>query len=141
MTEVIFTFLERIGFTHPLHPAIVHLPMGMVMGAVTFRLASFLPRLKVLAKTGYHCIILGLFGIPPTVFTGYLDWQQFFAGEWEALIIIKMVLAGVMLILLSAIAILDDPEQPRPDRNTILYLVTMLVAIGLGFSGGELIYG
>lgn len=141
MTEVIFEFLGKIGFTHPLHPALTHIPMGMVMGAVTFRLASFLPKLKMLAKTGYHCIILGALGIFPTVFTGYLDWQHTYGGEWEFLIILKMILAVVLLGILSLIAVLDDPDQPKLDRNTLLYLVTMLVAIGLGFSGGELQYG
>ncbi len=141
MTEAIFEFLAKVGFTHPLHPALTHIPMGMVMGAVTFRLASFLPKLKMLAKTGYHCIILGILGIIPTVFTGYLDWQHSFAGEWDYLIIIKMILAGVLLIILTAIAILDDPEQPKLDRKTLLYLASVLVAIGLGFSGGELQYG
>jgi len=37
MTEGVFEFLTRIGFDHPLHPALTHIPMGMIMGAVTFR--------------------------------------------------------------------------------------------------------
>jgi hypothetical protein len=141
MTEMIFDFLSKVGFKHPLHPALTHIPMGMVMGAVVFRLASFLPRLKVLAKTGYHCVILGLLGIAPTVFTGYLDWQHTYQGVWEFLIILKMTLATVLTILLISIALTDDPEKPRLDKKTGLYIVIVLVAIGLGFSGGELQYG
>lgn len=141
MTEFIFEFLNSVGFYHPVHPALTHIPMGMVMGAVTFRAASFLPRLKVLAKTGYHCVILGLIGVVPTVFTGYLDWQHTFQGEWEFLIILKMVLAGILTILLATIAIIDDPELPQLDKKTFLYVAIVLVAIGLGFSGGELQYG
>lgn len=141
MTEIIFEFLGKIGFAHPVHPALTHIPMGMVMGAVVFRLASFLPKLKMLAKTGYHCVILGLLGIIPTAFSGYLDWQHTFGGEWEFLIILKMVLAAILFIVLLAITIIDDPEQPKIDRNTLLYLFTVLLAIGLGFSGGELQYG
>ena len=138
MTEVIFEFLSKIGFVHPLHPAFTHIPMGMVMGAVTFRLVSFLPRLKVLARTGYHCIILGLLGMFPTAFSGYLDWQHTFGGTWEFLIILKMVLAIILTVLLAAIAFVDDPENPRFDKKTLFYLLTLLLAIGLGFSGGEL---
>lgn len=33
MTELVFKLLEIVGFTHPLHPALTHIPMGMVMGA------------------------------------------------------------------------------------------------------------
>jgi len=141
MTETIFEFLSKVGFTHPLHPALTHIPMGMVMGAVIFRLASFLPKLKMLAKTGYHCVILGLLGIAPTVFTGYLDWQHQYQGEWEFLIILKMVLATVLAIVLISIAIMDDPENPKFDKKTGFYLLIVLLAIGLGFSGGELQYG
>lgn len=141
MTEFIFDLLSKVGFTHPLHPALTHIPMGMVMGAVTFRLASFLPNLKYLAKTGYHCVIFGLLGIAPTVFTGYLDWQNSYGGQWEFLIILKMILAIALTVVLVIIVLKDDPENPKMDNKTFLYLVTILMAIGLGFSGGELQYG
>ena len=141
MTEVIFGFLNSIGFTHPIHPAFTHIPMGMVIGAVVFRLASFLPRMKMLARTGYHCVILALLGIAPTIFTGYLDWQHRFGGNWEFLIVLKMVLAGVLTVLLLLTAIKDDPENRGFHRRTAWYLLMMVVAIGLGYSGGELQYG
>ncbi len=141
MTEIIFEFLNKIGFTHPVHPALTHIPMGMVMGAVVFRLTAFLPRMKMLAKTGYHCAVLGLLGVVPTVFTGYLDWQYRYGGMWEFLIVLKMVLAVVLTILLFVVVIKDDPENPRLDRRTGFYLLLVLVAIGLGYSGGELQYG
>ena len=141
MTEFIFEFLNKIGFTHPLHPALTHIPMGMVMGAVVFRAASFVPKLRFLAKTGYHCIILGLLGVFPTAFAGYLDWQHTFCGAWEFLIILKITLAIVLTILLATITFIDDPENPRFDKISFFYLLTMVVAIGLGFSGGELQYG
>jgi len=141
MTQIIFEFLNKIGFTHPLHPALTHIPMGMAMGAVIFRLASFLPKLRFLAKTGYHCVILGLLGVFPTIFAGYLDWQHTFGGEWEFLIILKMILAVALTATLVTIAIIDDPENPGFDKKTLFYLLTIFLAIGLGFSGGELQYG
>lgn len=141
MTEIIFELLGKIGFTHPVHPAFTHIPMGMVIGAVIFRLASFLPRLKMLARTGHHCVILALIGVPPTVFTGYLDWQHRYGGEWEFLIVFKILLAVVLTGLLLFTAIKDDPENPKLDRRTGFYLVMVLVAVGLGYSGGELMFG
>ena len=141
MTETIFEFLTKVGFMHPVHPAFTHIPMGMVMGAVAFRFFSLLPRLKMLAKTGYHCVVLGLLGLIPTAFTGYLDWQHRYHGEWETLIIIKMVLAVLLFILMLFIAIKDDPEQSGFNKMTGLYFLMILLAVGLGFSGGELIFG
>jgi len=141
MTEAIFEFLSKIGFHHPVHPALTHIPMGMVMGAVTFRIVSFIPRMKFLAKTGYHCVVLGLLGILPTAFAGYLDWQHTFGGEWEFLIILKMVLAVLLTLLLAAILSMDDTETPKLDKVTLFYFLAFLLAIGLGFSGGQLQYG
>ena len=141
MTEIVFEFLGKIGFTHPVHPAFTHIPMGMVIGAVIFRLASFLPRLKSLARTGYHCVILALIGVGPTVLTGYLDWQHRYAGSWEFLIVLKMILAGVLTVLLLITAVKDDPENRRLDKHTGLYVLMALVSVGLGFSGGELMFG
>jgi uncharacterized membrane protein len=86
-------------------------------------------------------VILGLLGIFPTIFTGYLDWQHRFGGTWEFLIVLKMVLAAVLTALLLLTAIKDDPENRRFDRVTGWYVLMVLVAVGLGFSGGELQYG
>lgn len=141
MVETIFQLLESVGFTHPLHPALTHVPMGMVIGAVTFRFAALLPRMTMLSRTGYHCVILGLLGVPPTVFTGYLDWQHRYGGTWEFLIILKMVLAVVLTVLLAVIALTDDPEHPRLDNKTGMYILLVICAVGLGFSGGELQFG
>ncbi len=138
MTEIIFEYLNKVGFTHPVHPALTHVPMGMVMGAIAFRLASFIPQFKYLARTGYHCIVLGLLGILPTVFTGYLDWQHSFEGKWEFLIILKIILAAVLTIVLIAIVVVDKPETPKLDRKTFFYILALIISIGLGFSGGEL---
>jgi hypothetical protein len=97
--------------------------------------------MKMLAKTGYHCVILALVGVIPTIFTGYLDWQHRFGGEWEFLIVLKMFLAAVLTVLLLVTAIKDDPENRGFNRLTGWYVLMALVAIGLGFSGGELQYG
>jgi uncharacterized membrane protein len=141
MTEIIFEFLNKIGFAHPVHPALTHIPMGMVMGAVTFRILSLIPRLRFLARTGYHCVALGLLGIFPTAFAGYLDWQHTFGGQWEFLIILKMVLAVLLTILMGTILYMDDTEAPKLNKVTMFYFLAVLLAIGLGFSGGELQYG
>ncbi len=141
MTEAIFEFLNKIGFHHPVHPALTHIPMGMVMGAVTFRIASLIPKLKFLARTGYHCIVLGFLGMFPTAFAGYLDWQHTFGGQWEFLIILKMVLAVLLTILMAVMLYLDDTEDPKLNKATFFYLLAVLLAVGLGFSGGQLQYG
>lgn len=141
MIETIFDFLTKIGFLHPVHPAFTHIPMGMVMGAVVFRFCSLVPKFKGLARTAYHCVILGLLGMIPTVFTGVLDWQHKYQGQLETLIVVKMVLAALLAILMLFIAVKDDTDNPGFNKMTGFYFLMIIFAVGLGFSGGELIFG
>lgn len=141
MTDAIFNFLTQIGFTHPLHPAFTHIPMGMVMGAIFFRFCSLIPKFKIMARTAYHCVVLGLLGLIPTALTGILDWQHRYEGQWENLIIVKMILAIFMGIIMLVVVIKDDPENPELNKITGLYFLMIVFAVGLGFSGGELIFG
>ena len=59
MTEAIFEFLGRIGFTHPLHPAMTHIPMGMVMtvggGVLGPHVEDHLVGVEVLDAPGVSC--------------------------------------------------------------------------------------
>ncbi len=141
MVEFIYGLLESIGFAHPLHPAVTHVPMGLVMGAIIFRMGAVLSPMKHLALSGYHCAVVGLLGVPPTAILGWMDWQYRYGGEWEFLIGFKMVLALTLLVILTLIVVLDDPQEPKVDLRSLLYVLALLNAVGLGFSGGELIYG
>lgn len=140
MTELIFSTLEAIGFAHPLHPAITHIPMGMVMGCFFFSLAGFITRKPIFLKSAFHCSVLGLLFIVPTIFAGYLDWQQFFGATMSTFIIVKFILAGVLTLLLAA-SIRASLKGTGSGKMFLLYTLCLACAGGLGFSGGELIYG
>lgn len=141
MTDFVFSILESIGFQHPIHPAITHLPMGMVMGAFLFGLASFFLNRPELTKTAWHCAILALIGVFPTILAGYMDWQHTYEGEWLNLIKIKMVLAAVLTVLLIIAVKINAKEDTVSVLSLIIYGLCLLTGIGLGFTGGELMYG
>ena len=141
MIEFMYGLLKTVGFAHPLHPAVTHIPMGMIMGAFFFRAAALFLKMDYLAKSAYYCVVLAIIGIPPTVFFGITDWQHKYGGEWEALIIYKMSAATVLTIVLGIIIKIDKPEEPAKDVRSLLYLVALMIAISLGFSGGELMFG
>lgn len=140
MTELIFSTLEAIGFAHPLHPAITHIPMGMVIGCFFFGLTAFVTRKPIFMKTAFHCSVLAILFIIPTVVAGYLDWQQFFGATMSTFIIVKFVLAGVLTALL-AYSIYASRKGAGMGKMFLLYTLCLACAGGLGFSGGELIYG
>ena len=140
MTEFIYSTLEAIGFAHPLHPGITHIPMGMVMGCFFFGLTAFITRKPIFLKTAFHCSVLAILFILPTIIAGYLDWQQFFGAAMSTFIIVKFVLAGVLTLLL-AFSIRASLKGAGAGKMFLLYTLCLACAGGLGFSGGELIYG
>lgn len=139
MIELLYQLLNQVGFTHPLHPAVTHLPMGMTMGAFIFGVAAL--KWEALVKTARHCVVVGLIFIPPTMITGVLDWQHFYDGEWFPQIIIKLVLAVVLFFLLLG-SLKASSGEGQPSRlSIVVYALCLLTAIGLGFTAGEIQYG
>ena len=139
MIELVYQLLEQIGFTHPLHHAITHLPMGMAMGAFFFGLASL--RYESLAATARHCAVLGVIFVPPTFVLGIFDWQHYYDGDWSGLFITKFVLAGLLTVLLLAAAMVGGGERNDSKLRLVLYALCLFTAVGLGYIGGEIGYG
>lgn len=140
MIEAIYGLLESIGFTHPLHPVIVHLPMGLIMAAFAFVLGGVVFKKTILFKTAYHSAILAIIGVVPAVILGVLDWQYIYSGEWMTPIKIKIALVVIMTILLGIIIKFTKDEE-SPVKLLVLYGLTLLTAIGMGYNGGELVFG
>ena len=140
MIENFYGFLEMVGFGHPLHPMLTHVPMGMIIGAVLFSLLGVLFKKQSLTTTAHHCITLALVFVVPVIIAGILDWQKFYGGDMEVLIIVKMVLGGLFTALLG-VAFFQQRAGLAPKRLVIIYLLCLACAGGLGYCGGELVYG
>ena len=141
MIEFIYKILETVGFSHPLHPAMTHIPMGMIMGGFLFGLIAAVMNKKDLAKTAHYCYTLALVFVLPTMLFGYMDWQYKFDGEWNGLILTKIILAFVLTGMLVVSFILGRNEQVDLRKKLIVYALCLMIATGLGFTGGELQYG
>ena len=42
--EGVYKYLQGMGYDHPLHPPVVHMPTGLVIGAFLFILAAIILR-------------------------------------------------------------------------------------------------
>lgn len=140
MTDFIFGTLETIGFAHPLHPGLTHIPMGMVIGCFFFGLIAFITKNNSYLKTSLHCSVLALVFIVPTVVAGVLDWMHFYGSAMSVFIILKFILATVLTVLLGY-SVRVNMTGGEAKQLLILYTLCLACAGGLGFSGGELIYG
>ena len=139
MIEFIYRMFAAIGYTHPLHPAVTHIPMGMIIGGFIFKLASL--KWESMAKTAYYCFILALIFAPLTALLGFMDWQHRLFGRINGFIVAKFVLTLFLAALLSVTIYLDHKGTANKKILLMCYALCFLTAGGLGFVGGELAYG
>jgi cytochrome c2 len=141
MIESIYKTLTALGYTHPLHPTLTHLTIGMVMGAFLFVVLALIFNRESLARTARHCSVLALVAAVPTALLGLMDWQHFYGGSLLLPIEMKIFLAAVLIVLLFIAVIFGFFGERFSRFLVLLYLLCMLTVIGLGYFGGELVYG
>ena len=141
MIEFIYQTLAKIGYTHPLHPPATHLPAGLIIGAFIFALMAWIFNRSNLARTARHCIILALIMAVPTILLGFLDWQYRFGGAYLFEIKMKLALGGILLLLLLVTVVYAALAGTFTKTVMALHALCLLTVIGLGYFGGELVYG
>ena len=141
MIESIYQTLAKIGYSHPLHPPATHLPAGLIIGAFVFALIAWIFNRKSLAQSARHCFILALVMAVPTVLLGLMDWQHRFGGAYLFEIKMKLVLAGILLLVLLMAVVYTALSGTFTKSVVALYALCLVAVIGLGYFGGELVYG
>ncbi len=141
MIDLFYDLLARIGYTHPLHPPLTHIPMGLAIGAFFFALVSLLFRRSILPSFAYRRIILlALIFAFPTALLGYTDWQHFYDGDWLFAIEVKLILTGVLIILLFIGATYGRKTERETKGHLIVYTLCLLVVTGLGYFGAQVLF-
>ena len=153
MFHSFYQFLGRLGYTHPLHPMVTHITVGLTLATLVFAILSLIFRRVRLKLTAWHCAVLAVVSVIPTVLLGLMDWKEKLNGEWLTPIIIKMILAGALFVSLLVGLLLgrERPDEkneasgrpwrsPRPIAALVLYAVCACIVISLGFYGGSLVY-
>jgi len=139
MIDFIFQAFGKMGYTHPLHPPMTHLPMGLLVAAFIFALVALLFRRTILPSLSYdRIILLAIIFAFPTIFLGYADWQHHYYGAWLHPIKVKFVLSGVFLILLFVGLIYGRKAGGESKGALAIYALCFLSVTGLGFYGAQL---
>ncbi len=134
-----------------LHPAAVHLPIGLLLGAGLFALLGIRGNF-VMSDCAYYCLWVGsltsivatALGWSYAINKGYGgDFAELFDMEksifWHRICGLGVTIASLLLALYAAAARSSDP-----DDGFLWKLGAMLLAIGVGIvghQGGELTYG
>jgi mono/diheme cytochrome c family protein len=140
MIDSLYRLLGRFGFTDPLHPPIVHIPIGLVIGAFVFLAVALLFKRGQLVATARHASILALVFAFPSILFGALDWIHFYHAAPIPAIRIKMVLAAALLVLLALGIILGGKGKSRNAALLVVYALSLLDVVALGYFGASLIY-
>lgn len=141
MFDSIYEFLAKLGYSHPIHPTQVHIPIGLIIASVLFIYITVILRRSSLERTVRHCIILAFIWIFPTMLFGYMDWQHFYAGAWLFPIKIKLAATTFLTLLLLLAVIIAHRKGAASKTAVTIYTLCFLAVAVLGYFGGQLVYG
>jgi uncharacterized membrane protein/cytochrome c5 len=141
MIERIYGFLQGIGYNHPIHPALTHIVVGTTIAAFIFMLLARLTHNAAYLQSARHCTGLALVFTPIVALAGFLDWQQLFSGAWLWPIRIKIGLAALLLTVLILAQVVNKNRIVASGGMIAMGMISLAVVIGLGYFGGELVYG
>lgn len=139
MLDFIYQNLESVNYTH-LHPAVTHLPVGMVVGAFLFASGAQFFERPQLWTTARHCLILAFVFMWPSLLFGYMDWQYHYEGKWLSAITTKIILSVVLVVWLSVSIRITRNEKADPKIILGVYFIALLLVTALGYYGGKLVY-
>jgi mono/diheme cytochrome c family protein len=140
--DYIYQSVSAWGYPHPLHPALTHMPIGLVVGALVLSVCAIILHRPALTKAAWYCGNIALVFAIPTIALGIADWQHFFAGGPVPGIPTKIILASslVATLTISLVAGITATAAFRLIGPAVFFIATGLV-VGLGYIGGNLVYG
>jgi uncharacterized membrane protein len=141
MFQSFYGFLERIGYTHPIHPPLTHIPVGLTIGALIFSLVAVIFGRERLRLSSWHAAVLSLIGVVPTAFAGFMDWQHRMNGVWIPEIGWKIGLASALFVLQFSALFVARKGRLGFALSIVLLIICFGIAMTLGFIGGKLVYG
>lgn len=139
MRSMLYKLLALLGYSHPLHPVLVHVPAGMSIGAFCFALLALLTKQPAYRNTAYQMTVFAFIFIFLAIPVGLIDWQRFYGGAWIFEIKMKAVLAALYFVLLCAAVVIGRRHNDSP-AMPVLYFASLLNVSALGFFGGQLVY-
>lgn len=140
MIDHLYHFLDNLGYFHPLHPALTHIPVGLTFGAFFLSILGLIFHREDMAKSARYVSLIALILLAPTILMGYMDWVHYFAGGWLQPIKIKIILAAVFLLLLCLAQIFSRKEPATSGKVVVTYALCFAATIGLGYFGGQIVY-
>lgn len=146
-----YNFLDKLGYLHPIHPAMTHMPIGLAVGAFFLAWVARLyghhqianqknpgGKSAALLPSAYHVLVLAYLFYFPTVLFGVMDWQRYLAGAWLFAIKMKLLMAALLFVLLTVGIVLG--RKAKTGVMLTIYSLAFVNVTVLGYYGGQLVY-
>jgi uncharacterized membrane protein len=142
--DLINRIIHALTEVHPLHPMIVHFPIGLTGAASFFILLALWKNKAFFEQAAFANIALATVATLAAGLTGLYDNQVNYLGDapnaW-----LKITLAIVLLLVTTVTAVVRWRNPDLFDKSKALYVAACFFSFGLalvlGFLGGVILYG
>lgn len=136
--------IRALTEVHPLHPMLVHFPIGLTGAAAFFILLALIYKSRALEQAAFANIALAAVATLVAGLTGIYDNSLTYDGNAPNAAV-KIILAFILLVLttVTAIARWRNPNLFEKARAiyAAAYFVSFGIAVVLAFLGGVILYG
>ncbi len=140
MGNLFYKIVESIGFTHPVHPLIVHVTIGTIVASLLFAILAEIYKKPLFYDIARYNANLTLVAAVITTFFGFMDWQYHYNGAGTSAIKIKIVVSFVLIARRVVTVLVNRQKKEGSKLPLILYIANIICAGVLGYYGGALVY-
>lgn len=133
--------MEPVIKGHPLHPAIIPIPVGLFPASYILDLTAMLTDNDTLAEAAYYNMLIGALGAAPAALTGFMDWQVMDAKDPAKGMATAHGLLNAGLITLYGLNLLVRRNNKRSKLGLVLSTIGTAGLVASGYLGGEIAYG
>jgi uncharacterized membrane protein len=130
--------------THPIHPMIVHFPIGLTGAAFLFILLALWKNKEFFEQAAFANIALATISTLAAGLTGMYDNQITYTGEAPNTGL-KMILAIILLLVTTVTTVSRWRNPDLFNKSKALYVSAYALSFGLAivlaFLGGVILYG
>jgi uncharacterized membrane protein/nitrite reductase/ring-hydroxylating ferredoxin subunit len=130
---------------HPLHPALVHLPIGLFVFSLLLDVASFLTDDgNPFMRGAYYALLFGVVAALVAAIPGFVDWADIRADSRARRTATTHMILNLTAVAIFVIDVFLRSTQLEDARTPVLPLLLSLAGVGIlsvsGYLGGTLVY-
>ncbi|MBW1840807.1 MAG: rubredoxin [Deltaproteobacteria bacterium] len=132
---------------HHVHPVSVHIPNGVLPASVIFIVLAAVFNFSGLSLAAHYNLIFVVLSMPLVLFSGYIEWQKKYGGNYTTLFVTKMICGAVVSVaaIILVIWFIVDPNVAAASSSQrlpflIVNFIMLSAAATAGYFGGKLVF-